>query len=110
MIGRQRCYPAAVEVNGFANEDALVAQERGFRAGNLGEIRPDFPVENILLQDFQRRLRRVHGNRLVAHPSYSIHQKRYMTDMVKMRMSNKNMIDPGELLEAEIAHPGAGVN
>ena len=30
--------------------------------------------------------------------------------MVKMRMRNEYMIDPRELLKAEITHPCAGVN
>ena len=64
----------------------------------------------LVIRDFLRRQCGVHGDQLVAHLSHGIHQKRYMADMVKMRMSNEDMIDPGELPEVEIAHPGACVN
>ena len=81
MIRRWRRNPAAVEINGYTNEDALVPQ-----------------------------VRRVPGDRFVAHPFHGIHQKRVKADRVKMRMTNEDMIDPGELPEADSAHPGACVN
>ncbi len=80
------------------------------RAGNMGETRPDFPFETTLQQDFLPLPRRLHGDRLVAHPFHSIHQKRDMTDMVKTRMTNEDMIYSGEFLEAGIAHPCVCVN
>jgi len=54
------------------------------RAGNMGEIRPDFPVETTLLQDILRSPRRLHGNRHISHPFHGSHQKRSMADMVKI--------------------------
>ena len=81
MIGRWRRNPATVEINGYTNEDTLVPQ-----------------------------VRRVPGDRLVAHPFHGIHQIRVKADTVKMRMTNEDMIDPGEPPEAGITHPGASVN
>jgi hypothetical protein len=76
----------------------------------MGEIRSDFPVESTLPQDILLCPRRLHGNRHISHPFHGSHQKRSMADMVKIRMTNEGMINPGEFLEAEITHPGACFN
>ena len=78
--------------------------------GDLGEIRPYLPVENMLLEDVQRLLACVNSQWSVAHEPDAVHHEWNAGDMIEVGMGNKNMIDFSEFTKTEFTHPGAGVN
>ena len=78
--------------------------------GNLREIRPNLPVENMLLQDCQRFNRRMDQQRFVAHKTDAINQQGQAGNMIQMRVRDEHMVDDAHLGQAEIPQSGSGID
>src|SRR5262245_52494464 len=65
--------------------DLLITQPWLFAGGNLGEIGPDIPVEQVFFQSLDRCARGVHRYRLRPQRTDGIHEKRDRIDMIEMR-------------------------
>src|SRR5262245_5808517 len=110
VVGQRRERPAATEVDRGPEVDRLVAQERPLRARDLGEVGPDRPVEDVVLQDLERRGNRVDRERLVAHLSHGVDHERDRGDVIEVRVGEEHMVDRRELREREVADAGPGVD
>src|SRR5215470_1934832 len=108
--GQRRERPAATEVDRGPEVDRLVAQERPLRARDLGEIRPDRPVEQVVLQDLDRRGNRVDGERRVAHLTHGVDHERNGGDVIEVRVGEEDVVDRRELREREVADAGPRVD
>jgi len=81
---------AAPKVQDLADLDFLVTQPRLLGRGNHGEIRPHVPIEQILLQDLDRRAQRIHRDGMRPQRADRIDEKRDRVDVVEVRMSDKD--------------------
>ena len=63
MYRRQRGERARADAHAAPEFDFAVSHERRVGRGNLGEIRPDRPVEQVIPEDLDGRRRRVHRER-----------------------------------------------
>ena len=63
VIGRQRGDLAAIDVDSRTQPDRFIAQVGLLEAGNLAEIRPDRPIENMGTDDFQGCIGGIDGQR-----------------------------------------------
>ncbi len=103
MVGRQWRDLAPAYLHGFAAYDALEAQQRLVQGRYLGEIRPDLPVENVLLEYGDRLVGGMDDQRLVAHEPDAVDQQRQAGDVIEMRVRHEDMVDHAHLGQAEIA-------
>src|SRR5258708_7439909 len=76
VVRRQDSDAAPVEVDVVAHRKRRISQARRSLAWYFGEVRPDFPVENMFLENFARSLRAMHRHRHITHGSDGIHEKR----------------------------------
>src|SRR3989338_1568781 len=110
VIGRDGGYFAPVQYDSFAQFYRLITHEWLLGVVYPGEVRPDFPVEHVLLENIQRFSGGIHGQRVIAHESDAVYHERNGGDMIKMRVRDKDMIDHAELGKAEFADTCACVN
>jgi len=78
---------------GLADRQLGKAHERRFRCRYFREVRPDRPVEYMVLQDLDRCRERVNGDRLGAHAADAIDQEGDAGDVVEVRMGEVHVVD-----------------
>src|SRR5262245_31655311 len=100
---------AFLQLHRIADLDLAVPEKGLVRAGYLGEIRPDAPVEDVGAEDLQRRWNRPHRERLVAHAADRVHHEGDARDVVEVRVGQENVIDQGQLRKRKVSDPGSGV-
>ena len=88
----------------------LKVNRRLFPGRQFREIGPDDPVEDMILDRFNRRFLGVHHDRLVVHAEHAIGEQRQADDVIHMRMRQKYMTNTGHLIERQIAQSGTRVN
>lgn len=110
MVGRQGRDAPAVEFHGFAYPDFAIDDERVGLIRNRAEIRPDFPVENMILENFPGFARGMHGDMFLAQSDHGVDQQGQAGDMVEMGVGDENMIDGDHVLDRQIVCAGAGID
>ena len=81
-----------------------------FCAGQLAEIRPDLPVEDVLAQAVQRGGQAMHLQWARACRPHRIHQQRQQGHMIQMGVTEKHMVNRRHFCQRQRAQAGAGVN
>src|SRR5262249_19642753 len=109
VVGGKRRDLALLQLHRIADLDLAIPEKRLVRAGYLGEIGPDAPVEDMVAQDLERRRNRPNRKRLVAHATDRVHHERDARDVIEVRMGEEDGIDQGQLREREIRDPGSRV-
>ena len=84
---------ATVEVERFTYRDLTVHHAHLVTIGNFGKIGPNLPVEQMFLENLNRRRAAIDRDWPVPHPANGIDQKRNTRHVIKVRMSDKNMVD-----------------
>ena len=110
VIGRNRRYLAAVEIDGFTEPDFLVPEKRIHFVRNHAEIRPDFPVEDVVLEYLPGFPGGMDGDVLLAHSNDGIHQQRDTGDVIEMRVGYEDVIDSHHGFDGKIGDTGAGID
>ena len=110
VIGRNWRYLAAVEIDGFTEPDFLVPEKRIDLIRNHAKIRPDFPVENMILEDFPRFAGSMHRNVLFAHADDGIYQQGDTGNVVEMRMRHEDVVDSHHGFDGKIGDAGPRIN
>ena len=80
------------------------------RVRYLGEIRPQLPVKQVLVQYLQRRRYGVDDNRLVPQTAYGIDHKGNRRHMIEVRMGEEHVIDTRKFLDAQVANTSTGID
>ncbi len=102
--GRSRGNFASLQIDHLSHRDRTVAHHRLIAVINLTEIRPDFPVKNMLFEYFQGGGGGIYGHRLAAHSRDAVQQQGQTTDVIHMRMRDENMINSAQFGQAELTH------
>src|SRR5690606_15525616 len=76
VIAGQGSNPTSIQNDGCTNTEGLQAHVRTGSIRYFREIRPDMPVEDMLLQAAQRFWQGMHYQRLFTLTTNGIHQKR----------------------------------
>jgi hypothetical protein len=108
--GREHGDLAGAQLDDFPDLDGLVAQPGLFRAGYLGEIRPDIAVEKVFLQHLDRRPRGIDRDRLRPQRADRVQEESDRIDVVEVRMGDEDMVDHRQLGECKVADAGASVD
>lgn len=101
---------AAVEIDGFTEPDFLMPEKRIHFVRNHAEIRPDFPVEDVVLEYLPGFPGGMDGNVLFAHADDGIHQQRDAGNVIEMRVRDEDVIDSHHGFDGKIGDTGAGVD
>ena len=89
----------------------MIAQHRVFGRRQLGEVRPDDAVEQVVLHRAQRFFPRVDRQRgLEVLIKYPIGQHRQPGDVIEVRMRQEYVTNRVEIRQLQVANTGARVD
>src|SRR5450631_794554 len=95
---------AAAKGDALADADLAIRHERLAGVGDLREVGPELPVEEVRPEDVEGLLDGVDLDGAAPHPAHGVHEERDARHVIEVRMAHEDMVDLGELLEREIAH------
>lgn len=98
------------ETNRLPETNGLVLHDRLFPARYLAEIRPDRPVENMVPEDFKRRVGCINRQRLVTHIGNRVDHQRQRSNVIEMGMRYEYMIDHCQFGKRKIGNSRTRVN
>ena len=101
---------AAIEVNCFTHPDFLVSQKRIGLIRYYTEIRPDFPVEDVILEYLPSVAGGMHRDVLFAHADDGIHQQGDAGDVVEVRMRYEDVVDGHHGIDGKVCNAGARID
>lgn len=110
VIGRNRRYLATVEIDGFTEPDFLVPEKRIHFVWNHAEIRPDFPVEDVVLEYLPGFPGGMDGNVLFAHADDGIHQQGDTGDVIEMRVRYEDVVNSHHGFDGQVGDTGTSIN
>lgn len=110
VISRNRRYLATVEIDGFTEPDFLMPEKRFHFIRDNAEIRPDFPVEDVVLEYLPGFPGGMDGNVLFTHADDGIDQQGDTGDVIEMRVRYEDVIDSHHGFDGKIGDTGAGVD
>lgn len=110
MVGGNWGDLAAVEIDSFSQTDFPMPQKGVFLIRDNAEIRPDFPVEDVVLEYLPGFPGGMDGNVLFAHADDGIHQQGDAGNMIEVRVRYEDVIDSHHGFDGKIGDPGAGID
>src|SRR5665647_533331 len=110
MIGGNRGYFAPIQDNRLAQLHSLVTHGWLLCVWYLAEIRPYFPIENMLLENIQRLFACVNSQWPITHHPDAVDHQRDTGNMIEVGVGNEHVINHGEFRQAEFTHPGACID
>ena len=112
--GAQHLDAVAVQAHLLAHRQRLEAQRRRLGARQAGEIGPDDAVEDVAAQRVQRLGQGVDDDRAAplaaTHAHDAVGQQADREHVVEVGMADEDVVDAGQLVQAEVADAGAGVD
>jgi hypothetical protein len=84
-------------------------QDRMLSVGHNSEIRPEHPVEQMLVERVDHRLARVNNDRALPPIEHGIQQERQASYVIEMAVRKQYVVDADEFLHPEFGDAGTCV-
>ena len=110
MLGRKRRDDAVTKTVFLPHPNRLVLHDRRFPDRNLAEIRPDRPVEYMVLQYLQGRRGGIDRYRRMPHVGHRIDHQGQGGNMIEVRMGDENVVDHCQLGQGKVSGTSACID
>lgn len=107
--GDRRNFPP-VYIHRFSEPDFLMPQERIGLIRDHAEIRPDFPVKDVILEYLPGFASGMHRDVLFAHADDGIYQQGDTGNVVEMRMRHEDVVDSHHGFDGKIGDAGPRID
>ena len=110
VVGRDGADGAVADLHGAAHLQRAVDHPRPLEVRDLGEVGPDDPVENVLFQRLDGLGQGMDDDGTFPAAAYGIEHQRQRTDVVKVRVGEKNVVDAAHVLDGQVLDASAGID
>ena len=110
VVGGDGSDGAVADLHGTAHLKRAVDHPRPLEVRDLGEIRPDDPVEDVVLQCLDGLGQGMDDDGTLPAAAHGVEHQRQCADVVKVGVGQKDVVDAAHVLDRQVLDAGAGID